>query len=109
MTTPSSLAIAYLDPTALIPIVFGEEPVGAVTQKRLNQFPVLLSSTPLRRNCGGDSSVRTKSSILTGYPASTRAARVAKTAELAAEDRMTSPSKRERGRNPLWIGGRSER
>ena len=42
--TPSSLAIAYLDPTALIPIVFGEEPVGAVTQERINRFPILMSS-----------------------------------------------------------------
>ncbi len=42
--TPSSLAIVYLDPTALIPIVFGEEPVGAVTQERLNRFPILMSS-----------------------------------------------------------------
>ena len=45
--TPSSLAIAYLDPTALIPIVFGEEPVGAVTQERLNRFPILTSSNLL--------------------------------------------------------------
>ena len=45
--TPSSLAVAYLDPTALIPIVFGEEPVGAVTEERLNRFPVLVSSNLL--------------------------------------------------------------
>lgn len=45
--TPSSLAIAYLDPTALIPIVFEEEPVGAVTWERLNRFPVLVSSNLL--------------------------------------------------------------
>ena len=45
--TPPSLAIAYLDPTALIPIVFGEEPVGAVTQERLNRFPILTSSNLL--------------------------------------------------------------
>ena len=45
--TPSSLAIAYLDPTALIPVVFGEEPVGAVTQERLNRFPILVSSNLL--------------------------------------------------------------
>ena len=44
---PSSLAMAYLDPTALIPIVFGEEPVGAVTQERLNRFPILTSSNLL--------------------------------------------------------------
>lgn len=44
MVTPSSLAIAYLDPTALIPIVFGEEPVGAVTQERIDRFPILMSS-----------------------------------------------------------------
>ena len=42
--TPSSLAIAYLDPTALIPVVFGEEPVGTVTQERINRFPILMSS-----------------------------------------------------------------
>ena len=35
---PSSLAMAYLDPTVLISIVFGEEPVGAVTQERLKRF-----------------------------------------------------------------------
>lgn len=40
---PSSLAIAYLDPTALILVVFDEEPVGAVTQERLNRFPILVS------------------------------------------------------------------
>ena len=45
--TPSSLAIAYLDPTALIPVVFDEEPVGAVTQERLNRFPILVSSNLL--------------------------------------------------------------
>ena len=45
--TPSSLAIAYLDPTALIPVVFGEEPVGDVTQERLNRFPILVSSNLL--------------------------------------------------------------
>ena len=45
--TPSSLAIAYLDPTALIPIVFGEEPVGVVTPERLNRFPTLMSSNLL--------------------------------------------------------------
>ena len=45
--TPQSLTIAYLDPTALIPVVFGEEPVGAVTQERLNQFPILVSSNLL--------------------------------------------------------------
>ncbi len=45
--TPSSLAIAYLDPTALIPVVFGEEPVGDVTQERLNRFPILMSSNLL--------------------------------------------------------------
>ena len=45
--TPSSLAIAYLDPTALIPIVFEEEPVGAVTRVRINRFPVLVSSNLL--------------------------------------------------------------
>ena len=44
---PSSLAIAYLDPTALIPIVFGEEPVRAVTEERLNRFPILVSSNLL--------------------------------------------------------------
>ena len=44
---PSSLAIAYLDPTALIPVVFGEEPVGAATQERLNRFPILVSSNLL--------------------------------------------------------------
>ena len=44
---PSSLAIAYLDPTALIPIVFGEEPVGAVTEERLSRFPILMSSNIL--------------------------------------------------------------
>ena len=44
---PSSLAIAYLDPTALIPIVFGEEPVSAVTRERLNRFPVMVSSNLL--------------------------------------------------------------
>ena len=37
MVTPSSLAIAYLDPTALIPNVFEEEPVDAVTWERLNR------------------------------------------------------------------------
>jgi len=47
MMTPSSLAIAYLDPTALIPIVFEEEPVDAVTWERLNRFPVLVSSNLL--------------------------------------------------------------
>ena len=45
--TPSSPAIAYLDPTALIPVVFGEEPVGAVTQERLNRFPILVFSNLL--------------------------------------------------------------
>ena len=42
MVAPSSLAIAYLDPTALITIVFGEEPVGVTTQERLNHFPIFL-------------------------------------------------------------------
>ena len=51
--TPSSLAIAYLDPTALIPIVFGEEPVGAVTQERLNRFPILMSSNLLEAELRG--------------------------------------------------------
>ncbi len=45
--TPSSLAIAYLDPTALIPIVFGEEPVSTATQERLDRFPTLMSSNLL--------------------------------------------------------------
>ena len=44
---PSGLPIAYLDPTALIPVVFGEEPVGAATQERLNRFPTLMSSNLL--------------------------------------------------------------
>lgn len=43
----SSLAVAYLDPTALIPVVFGEEPVVAATQERLNHFPILVSSNLL--------------------------------------------------------------
>ncbi len=53
MVAPSSLAIAYLDPTALIPIVFGEEPVGAATQERLNRFPVLVSSNLLEAELRG--------------------------------------------------------
>ena len=53
MVAPSSLAIAYLDPTALIPIVFGEEPVGATTQERLNRFPVLVSSNLLEAELRG--------------------------------------------------------
>ena len=53
MVAPSSLAIAYLDPTALIPIVFGEEPVGATTQERLNLFPVLVSSNLLEAELRG--------------------------------------------------------
>ena len=53
MVAPSSLAIAYLDPTALIPIVFEEEPVGAVTQERLNYFPVLVSSNLLEAELRG--------------------------------------------------------
>ncbi len=54
MVAPSSLAIAYLDPTALIPIVFGEEPVGAATQERLNRFPVLVSSNLLEAELRGE-------------------------------------------------------
>ena len=53
MVAPSSLAIAYLDPTALIPIVFEEEPVGAATQERLNHFPVLVSSNLLEAELRG--------------------------------------------------------
>ncbi len=53
MVAPSSLGIAYLDPTALIPIVFGEEPVGATTQERLNRFPVLVSSNLLEAELRG--------------------------------------------------------
>ncbi len=45
--TPSSLAIAYLDPTALIPVVFGEGPIGTVTQEHLNRFPILVFSNLL--------------------------------------------------------------
>lgn len=46
MVTPSSLAIAYLDPTALIPIVFGEEPVGAVTLGTAQSFYALIMQLP---------------------------------------------------------------
>ena len=53
MVAPSSLAIAYLDPTALIPIVFEEEPVGAAIQERLNHFPVLVSSNLLEAELRG--------------------------------------------------------
>ena len=53
MVAPSSLAIAYLDPTALIPIVFGEESAGAATQERLNLFPVLVSSNLLEAELRG--------------------------------------------------------
>ncbi len=45
--TPQHLLVAYLDPTALIPIVFGEEPVGGATQDRLDMFPRLISSNLL--------------------------------------------------------------
>ena len=44
MTPPQLQFVAYLDPTALIPIIFGEEPVGSVTQERLDNFPILMSS-----------------------------------------------------------------
>ena len=44
MTSPQFQLVAYLDPTALIPIIFGEEPVGSVTQERLDNFPILMSS-----------------------------------------------------------------
>ena len=44
MPTPQRQLVAYLDPTALIPIIFGEEPVGTVTQERLDKFPALMSS-----------------------------------------------------------------
>jgi len=36
--------VAYLDPTVLIPIIFEEEPAGAVAQERLDKFPMLMSS-----------------------------------------------------------------
>ena len=45
--TPQRLLVAYLDPTALIPIIFGEEPVGSATQDRLEAFPRLISSNLL--------------------------------------------------------------
>ena len=51
--TPSILAIAYLDPTALIPIVFEEEPVGAAAQEQLNRFQVLVSSNLLEAELRG--------------------------------------------------------
>ena len=44
MPTPQHQLVAYLDPTVLIPIIFGEEPVGTVTQERLDKFPMLMSS-----------------------------------------------------------------
>ena len=44
MPSPRQQLVAYLDPTALISIIFGEEPVGTVTQERLDKFPVLMSS-----------------------------------------------------------------
>ena len=53
MVAPSSLAITYLDPTALIPIVFEEDPVGVTTQERLNHFPVLVSSNLLEAELRG--------------------------------------------------------
>ena len=45
MPTPQRPLVAYLDPTALIPIIFGEEPVSSVTQERLDSFPILMSSS----------------------------------------------------------------
>lgn len=46
--TPLSLPLAaYVDTTAVLPVSFGEEPVGAAVQLRLNQFPRLLSSNVL--------------------------------------------------------------
>ena len=45
--TPQRALMAYLDPTALIPMVFGEEPVGSATQDRLDTFPRLTSSNLL--------------------------------------------------------------
>ena len=68
--TPSSLAIAYLDPTALIPVVFGEEPVGAVTQVRLNRFPILVSSNLLEAELRVEFELQRKSSTPTGYQVS---------------------------------------
>lgn len=45
MPTPRRQLVAYLDTTALIPIIFGEEPVGTATQERLDNFPISLSSS----------------------------------------------------------------
>ena len=46
--TPSSLPLAaYVDTTSVLPISFGEEPVGAAVQLRLSRFPRLLSSNVL--------------------------------------------------------------
>ncbi len=38
---------AYVDTTALPPIAFGGEPAGGAVQRRLNDFPYLLSSNLL--------------------------------------------------------------
>ena len=45
--TPHRPLVAYLDPTALIPMVFEEEPVGSTTQSRLDTFPRWTSSNLL--------------------------------------------------------------
>ena len=38
---------AYVDSTAAVAIAIGEEPAGTAVQRRLNDFPYLLSSNPL--------------------------------------------------------------
>ena len=46
MTTPS-LPSAYIDPTALLPVFTGEEPVAEVIQQKLAKFRYLLSANIL--------------------------------------------------------------
>ena len=46
MTTPL-LSVAYIDPTALLPVSTGEEPVAEVIQQKLANFRYLLSANLL--------------------------------------------------------------